>query len=136
MKKLFVYGTLKQHQPNFPIIKSGVFCGIGQLEKANGFRMVSLGAFPALIPASPKDSQIINGEIWKVDNNAFLNVELLEGYPTFYDREKLIVKDSKRNDHHCFVYYIPDELSSKHLKSVDMGTWLGKEDSLYGVVNG
>ena len=63
MKKLFVYGTLKQHQPNFPIIKSGVFCGIGQLEKANGFRMVSLGAFPALIPASPKDSQIINGEI-------------------------------------------------------------------------
>ena len=136
MRKLFVYGTLKQHQPNFPIIKSGIFCGVGKLEKSSRYRMVSLGAFPALIPASSKDSQIINGEIWKVDDNAFLNVELLEGYPTFYDREKLIVKDSKGNDHHCFVYYIPDKLSSRQLSSVDMGTWLGKEDSLYGVVNG
>jgi gamma-glutamylcyclotransferase (GGCT)/AIG2-like uncharacterized protein YtfP len=133
MSKIFVYGTLKQHQPNFTIIKNGLFCGVGKLDKANGFRMVSLGAFPALIPASYDDSQVIHGEIWDVDPEAFKNVEYLEGYPTFYDRERLSIKDSENNEHHCFVYYIPDELSAKELKSVDEGTWLGREDSLYGV---
>ena len=133
MRKIFVYGTLKKHQPNFPIIKSGIFCGVGKLGKSSRYRMVSLGAFPALIPASITESQTIAGEIWKVDENAFLNVELLEGYPTFYDREKLPVEDSEGNEHHCIVYYIPDELSSRHLKSVHMGNWLGSEDSLYGV---
>ena len=132
MKKIFVYGTLKQHQPNFGIIKGGIFCGVGKLGKGNGYRMVSLGAFPALIPASYDQSQVIHGEIWDIDEEQFKNVEYLEGYPTFYDRERLNVKDSQNNDHHCFVYYIPDELSSRELKSVETGTWLGRQDSLYG----
>ena len=136
MRKLFVYGTLKQHQPNFPIIKSGIFCGVGKLEKSSRYRMVSLGAFPALIPASITESQTITGEIWKVDENAFLNVELLEGYPTFYDREKLPVEDSEGNKIDIRDVPMNIELSSRQLRSVHMGTWLGKEDSLYGVVNG
>tara|TARA_R100001530_G_scaffold90463_1_gene62863 strand:- start:206 stop:631 length:426 start_codon:yes stop_codon:yes gene_type:complete len=135
MKKIFVYGTLKQHQPNFTIIKSGVFCGVGKLHKSHGFRMVSLGAFPALIPANPEQSQDIHGEIWNVDKHAFKNVEYLEGYPTFYNRVKIPVMDSKNKEHECFVYFIPDKLSSKELLSVDMGTWLGKDDSLYGITD-
>ena len=51
MNKIFVYGTLKQHQPNFAIIKSGVFCGVGRLDKSYELRMVSMGSFPALIPS-------------------------------------------------------------------------------------
>ena len=133
MSKLFVYGTLKQHQPNFRIIKNGVFCGVGKLDKSNGYRMVSLGAFPALIPASSDQSQHIHGEIWDIDEEQFKNVEYLEGYPTFYDREKLMVKDSRGKEHECFIYFLPDKLGSKELTSVDMGTWLGSEDSLYGI---
>tara|TARA_R100001594_G_scaffold22760_1_gene44176 strand:- start:3505 stop:3915 length:411 start_codon:yes stop_codon:yes gene_type:complete len=135
MKKIFVYGTLKQHQPNFTIIKGGWFCGVGKLDKSNGYRMVSLGAFPALIPADPNDSQDIHGEIWDIDSEAFKNVEYLEGYPTFYDRDRLIVSDSQGAEHECYVYYLPDRLSSKELKSVKMGTWLGRKDSLYGVIS-
>jgi gamma-glutamylcyclotransferase (GGCT)/AIG2-like uncharacterized protein YtfP len=133
MKKIFVYGTLKQHQPNFAIIKGGIFCGVGKLDKSYKFRMVSLGAFPALIPADSEHSQEINGEIWNIDKTAFENVEHLEGYPSFYDRDKVIVKDSQGNEHECFVYFIPDELGSRELKSVETGTWLGREDSMYGI---
>ena len=133
MKEIFVYGTLKQHQPNFTIIKNGVFCGVGKLDKSNGYRMVSLGAFPALIPANHDESQDIHGEIWDIDSEAFKNVEHLEGYPTFYDRDKLVVNDSKGKEHECFVYFLPDKLGSQELKSVDMGTWLGRADSLYGI---
>tara|TARA_R100001082_G_scaffold37374_1_gene19654 strand:- start:1846 stop:2265 length:420 start_codon:yes stop_codon:yes gene_type:complete len=133
MKKIFVYGTLKQHQPNFTIIKGGWFCGVGKLDKSNGYRMVSLGAFPALIPADPDESQDINGEIWDIDKEQFKNVEYLEGYPTFYDRDKLMVKDSQGKEHECFVYFLPDRLGSQELKSVDKGTWLGRADSSYGI---
>lgn len=133
MNKIFVYGTLKQHQPNFPIIKSGVFCGIGRLDEAYGLRMVSMGSFPALIPSGKNSSQEIIGEMWSIDDEAFKNVDYLEGYPTFYDREQLTILDSADREHICWVYFIPDELSSRELMSVDKGTWYGYGDTSYGI---
>ena len=133
MNKIFVYGTLKQHQPNFAIIKNGVFCGVGRLPKSNNFRMVSMGSFPALIEAGNNTPQEINGEIWDVDDESFKNVDYLEGYPTFYAREQFNILDSADREHTCWTYFIPDELSTKELTSVDNGTWYGYEDSAYGV---
>jgi gamma-glutamylcyclotransferase (GGCT)/AIG2-like uncharacterized protein YtfP len=133
MNKIFVYGTLKKHQPNFAIIKSGVFCGVGRLPKSNNFRMVSMGSFPALIQAGNNTPQEINGEIWDVDDESFKNVDYLEGYPSFYEREQFTILDSADKKHTCWAYFIPDELSTKELTSVDNGTWYGYEDSVYGV---
>ena len=133
MNKIFVYGTLKKHQPNFAIIKSGVFCGVGRLPKSNNFRMVSMGSFPALIQAGNNTPQEINGEIWDVDDESFKNVDYLEGYPSFYEREQFTILDSADREHTCWAYFIPDELSTKELTSVDNGTWYGYKDSVYGV---
>jgi len=132
MTKIFVYGTLKQHHSNFGVIKSGIFCGAGQLPKSSGFRMVSLGAFPALIISDKKSSQDITGEIWEVDDATFKNVDYLEGYPTFYDRDKHMVLDSEGNKHKCWTYFLPDRDNTDQLKSVQGGVWLGRLDSSYG----
>ena len=133
MNKIFVYGTLKQHQPNFAIIKSGIFCGVGRLDKSYELRMVSMGSFPALIPSGKNSPQEIIGEIWSVDDESFKNVDYLEGYPSFYDREQFIILDSADKAHTCWVYFIPDELSSRELRSVDKGTWYGYGDTSYGI---
>ena len=133
MNKIFVYGTLKKHQPNFAIIKSGIFCGVGRLDKSYELRMVSMGSFPALIPSGKNSPQEISGEIWSVDDESFKNVDCLEGYPTFYEREQFTILDSADKKHTCWAYFIPDELSTKELTSVDNGTWYGYEDSAYGV---
>ena len=132
MNKIFVYGTLKKHHPNFKIISSGVFCGVGRLPKSNNFRMVSMGSFPALIQAGNNTPQEINGEIWDVDDDVFKNVDYLEGYPTFYNRDKYIILDSKDNEHTCWTYFLPEDKHTDQLKNVQGGLWLGYKDSLYG----
>jgi len=133
MNKIFVYGTLKQHQPNFALIKNGIFCGVGRLPKSNNFRMVSMGSFPALIEVGNNTPQEINGEIWDVDDESFKNVDYLEGYPTFYAREQFTILDSAGREHTCWTYFIPDELATRELKSVDNGTWYGYNDPAYGI---
>jgi len=95
--------------------------------------MVSMGSFPALIPSGKSSSQEIIGEIWSVDDEAFKNVDYLEGYPTFYKREQFTILDSADKTHTCWVYFIPDELSSRELRSVDKGTWYGYDDPSYGI---
>lgn len=123
MKKIFVYGTLKSHHSNFSLIKGGIFCGEGTLSSKNKMRMVSLGSFPALIPSGKDDSQNIVGEIWKIDDPTFKKVDFLEGYPSFYNRSKYKVLDSSSNTHECWVYFLPDKLSSSHISSVEGGVW-------------
>jgi len=134
MNKIFVYGTLKKHHSNFDVIRTGIFCGEGKLNKSYGFRMISMGAFPALIPCDVSIAKDIKGEIWKVDKNIFTNVDYLEGHPNFYFRVKYNIIDSDENKHTCWTYYIPEPtaLTVVSAKSVDNGTWLGRDDSQYG----
>jgi len=93
-----------------------------------------MGSFPALIPSGKNSPQEIIGEIWSVSDESFQNVDHLEGYPTFYEREQFTILDSADKEHTCWTYFIPDELSTKELPSVDNGTWYGYEDSAYGVI--
>jgi gamma-glutamylaminecyclotransferase len=141
MNKIFVYGTLKQHQSNFDVIRSGkspLFCGEGLLDKSYGFRMISMGAFPAIIPCDESLAQDIIGEMWKVDKNTFKNVDYLEGHPNFYIRDEFDIVDFDGDKHNCWVYFLKSPLSMTidNAPSVNNGVWLGREDSLYGVVSG
>ena len=60
--------------------------------------MVSMGSFPAIIPAEGHEAQDIEGEIWELSDKGFKSVDILEGFPKFYWRDQYNVDtDSKRH---------------------------------------
>lgn len=76
--------------------------------------------------------------MWKVDKNTFKNVDYLEGHPNFYIRDEFDIVDFDGDKHNCWVYFLKSPLSMTidNAPSVNNGIWLGREDSLYGVVSG
>lgn len=91
MSKVYVsvYGTLKRgFGANFKLRDSEMIdAGFHSLP----FQMVSLGAFPALIPSEDKLNDIYL-ETYDISDNSMSIMEVLdryEGYPDFYDRKKI-----------------------------------------------
>lgn len=86
MKKITVYGSLleglgnwKWHLDNDESIK------LGEHILEGGFKMISMGGFPGLIPDDTVNNKIFV-ETYEVSDKVFASVERLEGYPSFYGR--------------------------------------------------
>ncbi len=98
MKKLiFCYGTLKAGFSNSRVMGESKFLGEA---KINGFSMLSLGGFPALI----KGDGEVTGEVYEVtDESTLKNIYRLEGY------------HGRRNDPEN--WYDTDDVSTPHGKA-------------------
>lgn len=91
LEKVFVYGTLKRGEPNHHWLT----------RSDNGFaRFVDSGAtverFPLVIGTrynipflldKRNTGNRIQGEVYEVDEKMFANLDILEDYPNYYDRE-------------------------------------------------
>lgn len=83
---VFVYGTLKS---------SGKVRGLNQFPGATivgkakttypDYHMIDLGAFPGVLK---KGKHHIQGEVWEVDEQTAEELDMIEGYPEFYNKEK------------------------------------------------
>lgn len=96
---LFVYGTLKQDGrltlARFPGAK---FVSRAEtIEELHG--MISLGSFPGVIPGNSR----VVGEVWEVDRDTKQQVDRIEGYPTFYNRQ---IVDTTAGP--AWMYYLTD----------------------------
>ena len=112
MKSLVaVYGSLRKGLGNHRFLTSSKFLG---KDVITGFNMYSLGAFPYVTPT--KESNTIVVEVYEVNDNVFLSLDALEGYPTFYDRMKITTKYG-----YAWIYFIKDY--GKHPKVVS-GDWI------------
>lgn len=108
-----VYGSLRKGFGNHRLINQEPL----STETLNvPFYMVSLGAFPALIPC-PYDTPI-TVEVYDVDDITFSRLDMLEGYPDFYNRSK--VETSKGN---AWLYHF--ETGGTHYSNgvVKSGNW-------------
>lgn len=88
---VFVYGTLKRSEPNH--------CWLNRSE--NGFaKFLGTGStiekFPLVIGTRYNIPFLLDkrgignhvqGEVYEIDDNMLGNLDILEDYPTFYDRE-------------------------------------------------
>lgn len=89
--KVFVYGTLKRGEPNHHWLT----------EAEKGFsrfltEATTLTKFPLVIGTrynipfllnKPNTGNHIQGEVYEVDEKMFANLDILEDYPKYYDRE-------------------------------------------------
>ena len=79
---IFVYGTLKGGFCNHGVLGDATF--MGNYTTPPVYRMFDLGAFPAI---SLDGTTAIIGEVYEIDN--LDRVDVLEGYPTLYDRSEI-----------------------------------------------
>ena len=80
-KLVFVYGSLKKDFYNHELLSSSEYISTHITDKK--FTLVDLGAFPAVLNVG---DTAIDGEIYRVNSNTFMELDKLEGYPRYYDR--------------------------------------------------
>ena len=115
MTTVFVYGTLRKGMSNHHLLKDSKY--LGEFRQNVGFDMVDLGAFPALVPYSGEFPLPVTLEAYEVDDSTLQSLDRLEGYPSFYNRKLINVKDING-----YVYYLNDnKYNYKHIKN---GDWL------------
>jgi len=81
-KLILVYGSLRQGMGNHGLLADSEF--LGEYNFEDNYVMLDWGGFPALTPS--EEIYPIVGEVYKVDEATYRRVEMLEGYPNFYDR--------------------------------------------------
>ena len=114
--RVFVYGTLKRGFGNWKWCldnEDSNFIGEYVIPAAQGYRMVSLGAFPGVLQS--EESHDIHGEIFEVTDNVLRDLDMLEGYPNFYDKTVI-------DDEGTIMYVLEENEYGDHDK-VPSGIW-------------
>jgi gamma-glutamylaminecyclotransferase len=101
--KVFVYGTLKSggeirglHQ----FVDGAVIVGKAYTTYPD-YSMIDLGAFPGVLKGGRHK---IQGEVWEVDQDTFEDLDAMEGYPEFYNRELTETTQGR-----AWMYHLPRE---------------------------
>ena len=100
MNRVFVYGTLKRGQRNFPFLQAAEFVGTFSTESI--FSMVAFGDYPAVCE---QGRHAIDGEIYHVSDTQFRLLDELERYPDLYQR---IVIPTHYGD--AWMYIVKEDL--------------------------
>ena len=107
MKKhhLFVYGTLKRGFYNHYFLEGAEF--IGKAITVDKYSLYVKGFIPYVLK-SPKISNI-KGEVYLVNEDTLQKIDILEGHPYEYKREKIKVKLEDSDEViHAWMYFYKD----------------------------
>lgn len=117
MFKLFVYGTLRKNFGNHDFLKNSTFLG-------NAVTVPNTLLFGTVIPfmkyINLKDFEYLNidshvkGEVYLVSKTELENIDILEGHPDFYKREKILVNLNNKEEYiYSYIYY--DDVNTEYI---------------------
>jgi len=116
-----VYGSLREGLHNHRLLKNSECVGKGSV---SGYGMYSLGGFPALTKLQDKCDVVV--EVYSVDDNTMARLDMLEGYPHYYNREQVAIhfggEDGVESYTTAWMYYIDDTFDDSAF--VKDGDWL------------
>ena len=103
MNKVFVYGTLKSGGEIRGLNQFGEGASIVGKAKTMypDYEMSDLGAFPGVFLNGKFH---IEGEVWEVDDQVMEQLDAIEGYPDFYNRQVTHTTQGK-----AWMYYLEGE---------------------------
>ena len=96
--KVAVYGSLKQTFGNHSVLGDAPLLTVGITMPI--FKMISLGGFPGLVDGI--DSVWV--EVYEVDDEGLQQLDWLEGYPSFYDRQMIAVMTEAGGIEQALIY--------------------------------
>lgn len=114
--KVFVYGTLKQNEPNHYWLANpdnGNSSYMGQATTTKKYPLIIATKYniPFVLKA-PGKGHIVKGEVYDIDDKMLSNLDILEDHPNYYIREideiQLLDKESmKLKVVKCWIYFLP-----------------------------
>lgn len=105
-----VYGTLKQGFGNHRLLANSNFIGSGTT--SNKYRLCISG-LPFMIAGEHEEGNNVAVELYDCNPFEMYDLDLLEGHPRFYKREKVDVSVNDKT-YSAWVYFVPD---NKHYNS-------------------
>lgn len=101
---VFVYGTLMQKAGTIRSLSKfgpdAEFVSDTQTSSTE-FSMLDLGHFPGVIDAMSGNR--VAGELWRVTSEVFKQLDIIEGYPDFYNRKQVPTEHGI-----AWMYYLPE----------------------------
>ncbi|KAI6176788.1 Gamma-glutamylcyclotransferase family protein [Aphelenchoides bicaudatus] len=112
MHRVFVYGTLKQKEPNSHVMSSeetgySKFIGVARLTQKYPLLVSTQFNIPFLLN-NPGVGQFVEGEVYEVDDKKLIALDELENHPHFYVRTQQQIEflsNGEKTD--IFVYLLP-----------------------------
>jgi gamma-glutamylcyclotransferase (GGCT)/AIG2-like uncharacterized protein YtfP len=114
LELVFVYGTLKRGQRNHHWLAGARFLGEAELA---GVVLHDLGPFPMAV----EGSGLCRGEVYGVDGPGLARLDMLEGYPRLYDRQRRNLVDGRQ----AWVY-LGRPRQVRHAPPLVDGSWRGQ----------
>lgn len=114
--RVAVYGSLRKDLHNHYLLNDAEFLGADVVPQ--GYRMVSLGGFPAVLEATDALMTPITVEVYRVTEGQLNVLDCLEGHPDWYKRRKVLTRYKN-----AWMYVMPDSEYQDH-NPVDSGDWL------------
>lgn len=101
---VFVYGTLMQKADSIRSLdkfgdQAEFVCDT--VTSSRQFDMLNLGHFPGVIDSLSGNR--VAGELWRVTNRVFRELDIIEGYPDFYTRKMVPTEHGI-----AWMYYLPE----------------------------
>jgi len=84
MTKVFVYGTLKRGQGNHSLLYGSSY--LGECHTPPAYSLHDLGYFPGMVRGGHTS---IPGEVYEIDDDTLATMDVLEGFPWYYNREQI-----------------------------------------------
>lgn len=101
--KVFVYGSLKASRHNHHTLQGSIY--LGKATTVDKWAMVGTDMpFPYCIEEYD-GGQNVAGEVYEVDTRVMNKLDRLEGYPNFYDKKTIKVKDINGEEVEAWIYY-------------------------------
>ena len=110
---LFVYGTLRQGEPQHSLLGPSRF--IGEATTAPAFWLVDLGPCAALVRGG---STAVVGELYAIDLQVRRTLDVERQVPILFNREKLSLSDGTEAD----AYLLPSE-KARGKRRLAQGDW-------------
>lgn len=117
MEYVFVYGTLRKGCSNHGLLQDAKFLGLARTRE-------KYALYTQDIPYVVKDQAVshIRGEVYQVDETGLGRLDILEGHPDWYAREKSAVYLDTGEKIQAWIYFFPEP----HGELVQNGDFLSR----------
>lgn len=121
--KVFVYGTLKQGHGNWRHYLEGSGAVLlGRCVISGPYIMRNLGYFPCICKVDDGADAEMVGEVYTIDKDTLHALDILEGHPQWYCREKVETEFGT-----AWCYFMPVAYD-KEAPIIESGCWNASEE--------
>ena len=114
--RVAVYGTLKAGKSNSDALRTAEL--LGTCAVAGNFKMFDLGHYPCVVRDGEQHDKRIYVEVYSVDEATLNVLDMIEGHPDYYEREK--VGTPWKN---AWMYFLPNSYARANYEPVETGCW-------------